>query len=193
MLVFRIGGTRCTLTFGFAAAVCAVFIFGENGAAGTVLGCILWHELGHLVALRFFHTPPECLRMTFFGLELAVPAQRSYRREAAVSLGGPAANLLAAALLWCAPFRRAAGLHLLLGLFHLLPVLPMDGGQALQSLLCLWLSPRQAGRVAVGVSAAVLLPLGTLGFWLLLQTSPNITLLALCLYLLFYLVFGIRE
>ena len=191
MIRFHIGSTRCTLTFGFAAVVCAGFIFGDAGQTALLLGCVLWHEAGHILALFLLRAPPKTLRMTVFGLELAA-GPRSTGQDALVSLAGPLANLLAAVLVF--PFWSiAARLHLLLGLFHLLPILPLDGGQALHSLLCLRFSRHTAGRVGTAVSLLLLLPLGTLGFWLLLQKKPNLTLFLLCLYLLFYLVFKAKE
>ena len=39
-------------------------------------------------------------------------------------------------------------------------------------------------------AAALLLPLWVLGFWVLLRTRYNYTLLALALYLMLYLVLG---
>ena len=193
MLRFTVGKTRCTLTFGFAAVVCAAFVFGEPWSTALALGCIAWHESGHLLALHLLHTPPTALRMTLFGLELDAGPRSSYREEAVVSLAGPAANLLGAALLFFTPWKTAAAMHLALGLFHLLPILPLDGGQALQSLLCLRFSSAAAKRAAAAVSAALLLPLGTAGFWLLFRQERNFTLFLLCLYLLFYLVFKAKE
>ncbi len=192
MIRFSFGNTRCTLTFGFAAVVCAAFVFGDPWNTATVLFCIAWHECGHLLVLHLLHTPPKELRMTLFGLELTTGPRSTHRAEAMVSLAGPASNLLTAAVLFPL-WKKAAALHLALGLFHLLPVLPLDGGQALQSLLCLRFSSAGAKRAAAVISAIVLLPLGTAGFWLLFRRERNFTLFLLCLYLLFYLVFKAKE
>ncbi len=190
MLVFTYGKTRCTLTFGFAAVVCAAFVFGNAAITAGTLGCILLHETSHLLALLLLHVPPQALKMTVFGLELAAAPCTSHQEDALVSLAGPAANLLAAALLFFTPWKSAAKLNLLLGLFHLLPIDPLDGGQVLQHLLSLRLQQKSVQKICTAVSLCFLFPMVTAGFWMLFQRTPNITLFLLCLYLLFYLVFG---
>lgn len=193
MLVFTCGKTRCTLTFGFAAVVCAAFVFGNTAITVGMLACILWHEIGHLLALLLLHAPPRSLKMTVFGLELAADPRTTHLGDALVSLAGPAVNLLAAALLFFTPWKSAAKLNLLLGLFHLLPIDPLDGGQVLQHLLSLRLQQKNVRMICLSVSLCFLFLIAAAGFLLLFQRTPNITLFLLCLYLLFYLVFGSQK
>ena len=76
-----------------------------------------------------------------------------------------------------------------LAAFHLLPIAPLDGGQALFALLSRRLPTERAGTVVWAFSLLILLPLAVLGFWVLLQSRYNFSLLAVSVYLMFLLVF----
>ena len=81
----------------------------------------------------------------------------------------------------------------LLGALQSLPIGPLDGGQALAALLCSKLGPRRAERVSTALSVLTLFPLAALGFWALLRSQYNFTLLAAAGALAFFLFRGERP
>ena len=85
-------------------------------------------------------------------------------------------------------FRSFAVANGVLAGFHLLPIAPLDGGQALFSLLSMRVSTACAGKTIWIVSFLVLLPLSVLGFWILLRSKYNFSLLFACVYLMLLLV-----
>ena len=98
----------------------------------VILSAAALHELGHLLVLRLLGARVRELRVSVFGAELVTSAARlSYPGEIAAVLAGPAVNLLCALGLGGAHAWVAAGAHLSLCLFNLLPVRPLDGGRAL--------------------------------------------------------------
>lgn len=125
----------------------------------ALLSAAAVHELGHLLALRFFRVPVTRFRLCIFGAELQADRGRlSYGQDLAVLLAGPGINLLCGwALSWAARGRGwmylAAGAHLLLGLFNLLPVRTLDGGQALRLLIQWHRGPDAGGRLCAVVNA----------------------------------------
>ena len=122
----------------------------------VILSAAALHELGHLLVLRLLGARVRELRVSVFGAELMTSAARlSYPGEIAAVLAGPAVNLLCALVLGGAHAWVAAGAHLSLCLFNLLPVRPLDGGRAL------WLIGRTGGSLwllpaAFGLLAAAL-------------------------------------
>ena len=128
-----------------------------------VLAAAALHEGGHLAALYLLGGRAEGLRVTVFGAALETDAARlSYPAELAVVLAGPAVNLLCGLVLSALGAWTAAGAHLSLCAFNLLPVRPLDGGRALQ-LLVSWLAGPAAGEAAArgcGRAAALVLGLG---------------------------------
>ena len=148
----------CLLTAWFAAV---------NGP--ETLAVILWaallHEAGHWLALRAAGAEILSLRVGILGMVMETDSRRlSYGRELAVLLAGPGVNLLSACLLvWLAEGgEAAAGAHLVLGAFNLLPVRPLDGGRALEMLAVWLLGPVRGERLAgwVGALTALLLAAG---------------------------------
>lgn len=132
----------------------------------TVLGAAAVHELGHCLALWGLGTRITGLRLGILGAVLETDSRNlSYGREMLAVLAGPAANLLSALLLtllggirWAVP----VGAHLVLGMFNLLPVRPLDGGRALY-LLTAWFAGPAAAEWAlrwIGAAAAVSLAAG---------------------------------
>ncbi len=86
--------------------------------------------------------------------------------------------------------RSFARANLALALVHSLPVEPLDGGLALRYLLRGLLGAGRAEKISRISSALCVFPLALLGFWVLLRTRYNYSLLALSLYLMLYLVLG---
>ena len=148
--------------------------------SALLLAAIL-HELGHYWVLRRLHAQVTAIRITALGAEMQVAGRLSYGGEL---LAGPAVNLILALLLgyggrlW-SPLYLFAGAQLVLGVFNLLPVLPLDGGSLLWNLAAWLTEPYTADRVAgvVGFGVAALLTLAA-GAALMLGGSPFLLLAA---------------
>ena len=129
----------------------------------TVLGAALIHEAGHWLVLRCQGAAVTGFRLSVLGAAMETDSGRlSYGGELAAVLAGPAVNLLAALALTAVGKGRwptAAGANLVLCLFNLLPIRPLDGGRALD-LLASWAAGPAAGetvsRWAGTVTAAAL-------------------------------------
>lgn len=145
---------------------------------GLVLSAAVLHELGHWAVLRLLGAPVTALRISVFGAEMtAGGAGLSYGRELAAVLAGPLVNLLAGLTLARLGYPAAAGAHLVLCAFNLLPVRPLDGGRALY-LLTGWAAGPAAGETAcrwIGGCAA--LSLATVLVWLVVRSGGSLWLL----------------
>lgn len=159
-----------------------------------ILLAVILHELGHFAVLRLCGAPVQGL--SFGALGAVMKSERSglsYGTELLALLAGPLTNLLCAAVL-TVPARTfpglyaAAGTHLTLGVFNLLPIRPLDGGQALELLVTWRFGPAAGEQTAQLVSfvCAALLCGGLVwlmhesrgNFWL---APPAAGLLAVCL------------
>ena len=184
---FRIGDCRITVGFPFLAVIALVLALDRSGVAFIGLVCAALHEAAHIAAMRSTGGMPREMRFTAFGIDLVRPSEkRSYGRDALVSFAGPAANLAAAGLcfiLFQRKFEIFLAANLLLFGLNILPVEPLDGGQALLSLLCLKMEPEKAGGIVSAVSFFALIPLAAAGFFVLLRSRWNFTLLFAACYL----------
>lgn len=142
-------------------------LFGIFAGFELLLAAVLaavFHEVGHLAVLRLFSAEEGRLLFHASGLEWRREERRllSYPQELLSVLAGPAMNIL-----WAAALARIAteeswetgillaGAQLMLGLFNLLPILPLDGGRAAELLLAWLVEPFFAYRVMRIMSLAV--------------------------------------
>ena len=133
---------------------------------GALLLAALTHELGHCAMLRWLRARVTAVRITALGAEMRIEGRLSYGGEVLAAAAGPAVNLLLAPLLayggrlWEMLY-LFAGTQLILGLFNLLPILPLDGGSMLWNLLAWITEPYTADRVmtVVGFGTAAVLTL----------------------------------
>ena len=143
-----------------------------------VLSASAVHELGHWAAARVLGAGISGLRVSVMGAVLTVDSRRlSYGQELAVTLAGPAANLLSAAVLTAVGLETEAGAHILLGAFNLLPVRPMDGGRALYlGTACLW-GPAAGETVARWTGAVTAALLTAALSWVMVRSGGSLWLL----------------
>lgn len=105
---------------------------------------ILGHELGHGLTAKAFALEPEVYLVSLGGFTRHLPARRP-RDEFLIVAAGPTMNFAiaaAASLLRSHPnplvatlAHHAMGINIVWGVYNLLPVWPMDGGQLLRILL----------------------------------------------------------
>jgi len=106
----------------------------------TLVLVILFHECGHLVAMKAFgYRDLRMLFLPFLGAMVSgrPRTNRSYE-QAVVSLAGPVPGIVLGFFLLFTgneDLQFAANLLLFLNLFNLLPVYPLDGGRFLDDLL----------------------------------------------------------
>lgn len=172
---------RVKIAPGFWVLLATVWAVAPALLLPTALAA-LCHELGHCAALRFTGSGVERLQLSAVGAELVPRRPLSYAAELPTALAGPGVSLLCAFLAARWGFFLFAGLSLALGLFNLLPIHPLDGSRALQSLCALLLPPTWAQRLPkwLGVIAAGLLLGAAVKAFLRLG---GLSLLALALWL----------
>lgn len=126
-----------------------------------VLGAAAVHELGHWAALRLLGARALTLRVSALGAVMTTDGRLSYGGELLAVLAGPAANLLSAVGLTALgpEWETAVGAHLILGIFNLLPVRPLDGGRALELAVSWRWDPEAGDRIARWTGAVAALAL----------------------------------
>lgn len=171
-----------------------MFLFSPPVVPAAVFAAALLHEMGHLSVMACFGVRCRELRLTAWGAEIDAPklCLLSYGRELCVTLAGAAGNIAAAFVLSGCALRLGweegylfAGAQLLLGLFNLLPVQPLDGGRALY-LLCAWLGgPYLADMICVltGVVVGTLIMAAGVYISLLRRSGALFVLSAFALFL----------
>lgn len=171
----RIGNVRVSFSLLFPAMLALLCSLQQGRLTAWCLLAAVMHECGHLLMLCLLGNRPREIRFSAFGMCLVLGDTPMRRRHHIVTaLGGPLVNLLTAAILTTVGGDRdILAIHLLLGLFNLLPIYPLDGGQCL--------SEGWSRRL---VSYIVLSLLTVLAVYMVVQ--GNISLIVVTLYLWFH-------
>ncbi len=138
--------------------------------------CVILHELGHsLTARRFGVNVPRILLLPIGGMAGFDRIPRKPSEELLITVAGPAVNFVLAAILFALAWRGLVHpqevpgysvatmldqlwtANLVMGVFNLLPVFPMDGGRILRALLAMKLPYLQATYWAVMVGRTLAL------------------------------------
>jgi len=138
--------------------------------------CVILHELGHsLTARRYGINVPRIMLLPIGGMAEFDRIPRKPSQELLITVAGPAVNFLLVALLlplvWSDFFRgegvaaySPAGVivqlvyaNLIMGVFNLVPVFPMDGGRIFRALLAMKLPYLRATWWAVMVGRVLAL------------------------------------
>ncbi|MFT4992994.1 MAG: Zn-dependent protease [Paraglaciecola sp.] len=147
----------------FAAGSLAAYswLFSIEFAIALIL-CLVFHEYGHIRAMKYFGLKTKGIYLIPFvgGLALSDDKINTRWQSVVISIMGPFFGLiLSVACLvgyWITDLEILAGLavfNALLNLFNLLPVLPLDGGHILKSIA--FSINSRVGIVACGLGAAL--------------------------------------
>lgn len=179
--------------------IACILVLDTTGLAGFALLCAAFHECGHILALKVYHVPVEEISFKVFGMSMKLKSNTriSYKQEVAVALAGCTVNAVLAlifyliALFGIAP--QITGTIFLFNLalagFNLLPIMPLDGGRALENLLLRKLQYTTVYHIMNILSAVLLFPLVCIGVLFIIQSGYNFTLIIAAAYLAVYLIF----
>jgi Zn-dependent protease len=186
-----------------------------------VFGCVVLHELGHaLMARRFGIRTVDITLYPIGGVARLERLPDKPSEELWIAVAGPAVNVVIAALLlplvmgggflgqflplgpegsfadvaWATGVRFLGTLlmaNVVLVLFNLLPIFPMDGGRVLRALLAMRMGAVRATTVAVGVGRLFIL--GAMLLLLLFAPSYLLSSPSLILIAVFMLIVGQHE
>lgn len=175
----------------FIITLAVFFIGGDYVYTLLMLLSALIHEMGHFVALSFLRVRVNALVLGLFGGTIFLEKKLvSYRREVVISVSGSLLNLVASVILFFILRYRFTPLlfffflsNALYGIFNLLPISALDGGQALTSLLLMKKEPYDAERLTGLISRLTLFLLAIAGLYLVKISCFNISLFVLLLLL----------
>lgn len=163
------------------ASVAAYSWFFSFQFAAALIACLVFHEYGHIRAMKYFGMKTKGIYLIPFVGGLAVSDEKINTRwqDVVISIMGPTFGLIMSLvcliIYWLTGSEFFAGLatfNALLNLFNLLPILPLDGGHILKSISFSMNSKIGLLACVLGAAAGVFisyaLGLALLGFLLLI-------------------------
>lgn len=190
------------ISYPLVALLCMSVIASKNTITVIAVLSAVLHETGHLAVMRRFSDDEIDVRAGVFELAICDYSREvsGYRRDIAVTCAGPVVNIV----LWAVFFilykytmwdtaHNIAMVNISLGIFNLLPIETTDGGQLLKIILAKTLSVTAADRVMLVVSIVFIIPVAVAGFYILLNSAYNYTMLAAVIYFVTALVVRFME
>ena len=166
---------RLSISAGALLLGALIYCTASFSELAAILTPVIVHELGHILTLRLYGLRIRRVRADLRGLCIEYGGLCAPLGHAVSALAGPAAGL---AYAFAASFfaRRggnevltlSAGVSMLLSLFNLLPILPLDGGRIFSIIASELLGGRRGDALTKAVSlalSAALLAAGTYLMW----------------------------
>lgn len=170
----------------------------------TLFGIVLVHELGHVAAIKWYGWRLTEVKLLPFGgvAEVEELGTVPAREELVVAIAGPVQHIWMILLglgmktsglyhsTWWDYFVEA---NMLIGLFNLLPILPLDGGKVMQVFLSYFIPYYRAiwygAFVSIGFSVLVI----AIAVWELGHGRPQFSMIAVSLFLLYSNWYALRN
>ena len=153
---------------------------------------VIIHECGHLFAMLICKSPPDKIKISLFEIKITNSSRQlnTTRQNIFIIFFGPLVNFICFILFYLLYLCNSEFLlpiamaNLCTGLFNMLPVMSLDGGQLMYVILSRKFSEKSAERIINITAVIILFPLTVLGFMVLLNSKYNFSLLFVCTYLI---------
>lgn len=193
---FKIAKTQFEVSYTLLCLVAVCIILGVFKSFVWCAAAVAVHECGHLTVMIYCGYFSKRIKIALFSIDIidGERQRRSVRKNLLIIFFGPFANFICFLVCFLLYLRGIdyvlpfAAANASVGLFNLLPVMSLDGGQLAYLLLSRGISQDKAEKAVDALTFAFIFPLAAMGFWLMLE-SKNVSLLFVSVYLVFSLLF----
>ncbi|SJZ38875.1 M50 family metallopeptidase [Garciella nitratireducens] len=194
MKIVKVHGIIFSIHILFIPIMFLLYFLGYGKIMIILLIIIILHELSHGLIAMFFGIKIKELEILPFGgvVKLDKSLNFTNREEIFISAAGPIFNLVISATVFF--FQKYFGLknsnvdfiifsNLIIGIFNLIPVLPLDGGRIVRSLLSYLFGYKNATRIIVIFSKLFAFFLIGINIFIFSLESYNITFILLGIFI----------
>ena len=185
-------GFKLYITYPFAAMIALALLFDTTGQTACCLLAAILHECGHLIMLKIFKARSISINLSSLDFKIidSYDKSRSYIQDIMISAAGPFVNFLLLFIFYNFENTKTFALaNLVIGVFNIIPIDSLDGGKILMSFLVTKLPQRVCVIICNIISLMFILPLAVLGFYILIDTGYNFSLIIICCYLITLMIF----
>lgn len=174
---FYIGKTRIRITYWFVLILCVYAYFSKNSI--YVFLAMTAHELVHIFFITLFKGSINQINLSIS--QIHIISQKDYLKnfeKVIISLSGPLLNLIFA-LISYKYNKDFMATNLVIGIFQLLPIVTLDGGEAMSVILIKY------KRLQKFISFLLSFLIFFIGIFLIIYTKYNFSLLIVGIYLIY--------
>lgn len=186
---------KIKLGCGFVLLIALIYFFDDSGVVLAMFPPIIIHEFSHIAAMLIFKAKVVEIKASLTGLSMDYSGYLTNRQKQIIVAAGPIMGLLVSIIFSILGTQlesdflvMSAGIGIVLNIFNILPIFPLDGGRFLRySLIPLWGYIR-AKKASDIVSLVVSFLLVFVALWLIYANGafmliiPSIWLLAFNLW-----------
>lgn len=187
---FKFLGTEIYVSFLFCAVLCFMLAIDRTGLIIPTFFAIFIHEGGHMLAMWAAECQLRAIRLIPTSVQIVRGFSPKRGGEVAITLCGPAANLLMFCVLGLNYlfFKSEQSLifsmlNLVIALFNLMPVSGLDGGTLLAAILARFTDIYRAERIVKIITAAFSFIAFLFGVYLWVSHSVNLSVFIVAIYL----------
>lgn len=195
-MIFCVKGINVKIGFTFFAVLTILLCFNINPVVLVSVISAVLHEAGHLLCLLVSGDKPQKIEFGLFGLSVvrSNDIKLNYKTEIISAFFGPLVNiiiagicLLAYSFLKTELLLTVISVNLFLSFFNLMPVFGLDGGRILEFFLLSKYPAERTEKIMRYASALTIVPIMSTGFFILIKSGYNFSLIMLSCYLSFLL------
>lgn len=187
---FKLFGTEIYVSVLFCAVVCFMLAVDRTGLVIPTLFAVFIHESGHLLAMWAADCQPRAVRLIPSSVQIVRGFSPKKCGEVAITVCGPAANLVIFGVLFANYFifkseqsLTFATLNLVIAAFNLMPVSGLDGGALLTAIIARFADIYKAESIVRIITAVFAFVAFLLGVYLWVSGTVNISVFIVAVYL----------
>lgn len=194
---FKTFGITIELSFILVAVFTLIVISDTSQRLICCFVSALCHEAGHIATMCRLGKKPKKIICQLFNIKIIDDnrAMYSYKADLLVILSGIIVNFFLSIVSFVFFYISKSELlltfsivNLFTGLFNLLPVSNLDGGQAIYLILIKKFTEKTANRIIDILTVLLIFPISIAGFIVLFNSKYNFSLLLISVYLVITLI-----
>lgn len=191
---FNLHSCEINIHFSFFLLITLLLYFDCTSAIAAIVSAII-HEIGHLFAILLVKLPIERIDISAFNFRININFEniKCFNKKCFILAAGLLCNLLFCVSVYMLNIVKNKSNfilnlllinNLLLFLLNILPIHNLDGGQILYCFLLKKLSLKIVNKVLNSTTIISIFIISVLGFYILIKSQYNYSLLILSFYLI---------
>lgn len=189
MIKLRVFKTPIYVSYYFCALITLLLLLDRTGVFFISLTAVTIHETSHLLCMKICKSNVIKIELNLSSLRIFTSGTDT-RKSMLIALSGPLGNFVFCLMFLFVGLKDYAFVNLIIGVFNLLPVAGLDGGDIL-GIIVKKHSSKCVLILLTVLSVSVCVLIIASGFFLFLSKNHNPTLIFVGIYLLFKIYYKV--